>query len=78
MKQVTVRLTIDVPTVFLPALESSLTKQGLRISPYLKNGVQRWRVEPRLPSARPAIPAELIEESVVIIDSRSDGVEEAA
>lgn len=51
---------IDVPTHYLPALERSLSKQGLAIQPYLKNGVQRWRLDAARPGQRTSIPETII------------------
>jgi hypothetical protein len=65
---VNVRMTLDVPVHHLPALERTLSRQGLAITPYLKNGVQRWKLDVRVSPATPSIPETIV----------ASGVEEAA
>jgi hypothetical protein len=53
-------MTLDVPVHHLPALERSLSRQGLAITPYIKNGAQRWKLDARVSSATPSIPETII------------------
>ncbi len=53
-------MTIDVPVHHLPALERSLSSQGLAITPYLKAGAQRWQLDARKAPNQVALPATII------------------
>lgn len=53
-------MTIDVPVHHLPALERSLSSQGLAIAPYIKAGVQRWQLGPRTSLTKQALPETII------------------
>jgi hypothetical protein len=61
-------MTLDVPVQHLPALERSLSRNGLAITPYIKGGIQRWKLDAQTRPAQPAIPETII----------ASGVEEAA
>lgn len=60
-----VRMTLDIPVHFLPALERSLGKQGLAIRPYIKHGVQRWMLMANH-DHKPAIPDTMIAAGVQV------------
>jgi hypothetical protein len=53
-------MTLDVPVQHLPALERSLARTGLAITPIIKNGIQRWQLAARTSPATPAIPETII------------------
>lgn len=53
-------MTIDIPTHFLPRLENSLQRAGLKIEPYIKGGLQRWQLAPRGAIDKASIPDTII------------------
>jgi hypothetical protein len=57
---VNVRITLDIPTHWLPRLENSLARAGLQIQPYIKHGLQRWTLAAKSNMSQPSIPDTLL------------------